>query len=179
VCPHHERVAEPGAIVVQMDPGLAFGTGTHPTTALCLEWLDRNLEAGARVIDYGCGSGVLGVASVKLGAASADCFDIDPQALIATRDNSEANGMSTLVHIHNSADALPNGVDVLLSNILSGPLCDLAPRFAALVRPGGDLVLAGLMEQEVSDVTRAYSTCFDIRPFGHREGWVGLAGRRL
>jgi ribosomal protein L11 methyltransferase len=179
ICPHHERVAEPGAVVVQMDPGLAFGTGTHPTTALCLEWLDRSLVEGSRVIDYGCGSGVLGVASVKLGAASADCFDIDPQALIATRDNSEANGMSALVHIHNSADALPHGVDVLLSNILSGPLCDLAPRFAALVRRGGDLVLAGLLEQEVSDVTRAYSTCFDIRPFGQREGWVGLAGRRL
>jgi ribosomal protein L11 methyltransferase len=185
VCPHHETVEDPGAVVVRMDPGLAFGTGTHPTTALCLEWLDRSLLPGARVIDYGCGSGVLAVASVKLGAASADCFDIDPQALIATQDNALANAMSVgtdssaTVRIHNSADDLPGDVDVLLSNILSGPLCDLAPRFAALVRPGGDLVLAGLMEHEVSDVTRAYSTCFDIRPFGHREGWVGLSGRRL
>jgi ribosomal protein L11 methyltransferase len=178
ICPHHEQVADPNAVVVKMDPGMAFGTGTHPTTALCLEWLDRRPKAAARVIDYGCGSGVLAVASVKLGAAEADCFDIDPQALIATRDNAESNGVADRVRLHNSADTLPGGVDVLLSNILSGPLCELAPHFAALVRPGGDLVLAGLMEHEVSDVTHAYDAWFDIRPFGQREGWVGLSGRR-
>jgi ribosomal protein L11 methyltransferase len=178
ICPNHEQVADPNAVIVKMDPGLAFGTGTHPTTALCLEWLDRSPMAGARVIDYGCGSGILAVASVKLGAAEAHCFDIDPQALIATRDNSESNGVSAHVLLHSSTESLPGGVDVLLSNILSGPLCELAPRFAALVRPGGDLVLAGLMESEVSDVTRAYNACFDIRPFGQREGWVGLSGRR-
>jgi len=178
ICPQHERVEDPNAVIVQMDPGLAFGTGTHPTTALCLEWLDRGPAAGARVIDYGCGSGVLAVASVRLGALEAHCFDIDPQALLATRDNAAANAASDQVHLHNSAETLPHGVDILLSNILSGPLCELAPRFAALVRPGGDLVLAGLMEQEVSEVTRAYDACFDIRPFGQREGWVGLCGRR-
>jgi ribosomal protein L11 methyltransferase len=178
ICPHHEQVADPNAVVVKMDPGLAFGTGTHPTTGLCLEWLDRRPMAGARVIDYGCGSGVLAVASVKLGAAAAHCFDIDPQALIATRDNAESNAVADRVLLHNSADTLPEAVDVLLSNILSGPLCELAPRFAALVRPGGDLVLAGLMEHEVSDVTHAYDAWFDIRPFGQREGWVGLSGRR-
>jgi ribosomal protein L11 methyltransferase len=178
ICPHHEQVADPNAVVVRMDPGLAFGTGTHPTTALCLEWLDRRPMTGARSIDYGCGSGVLAVASVKLGAAEAHCFDIDPQALIATRDNAESNGVASRVLLHNSANSLPGGVDVLLSNILSGPLCELAPHFAALVRPGGDLVLAGLMEREVSDVTHAYDTWFDIRPFGQREGWVGLSGRR-
>jgi ribosomal protein L11 methyltransferase len=178
ICPNHEQVADPNAVVVKMDPGLAFGTGTHPTTALCLEWLDRSPMAGARIIDYGCGSGILAVASIKLGAADAHCFDIDPQALIATRDNAESNGVSARVLLHSSTESLPEGVDVLLSNILSGPLCELAPRFAALVRPGGDLVLAGLMESEVSDVTRAYNACFDIRPFGQREGWVGLSGRR-
>ena len=178
ICPNHEQVADPNAVVVKMDPGLAFGTGTHPTTALCLEWLDRSPMAGARVIDYGCGSGILAVASVKLGAAEAHCFDIDPQALIATRDNAESNGVSAHVLLHSSTESLPEGVEVLLSNILSGPLCELAPRFAALVRPGGDLVLAGLMESEVSDVTRAYNAWFDIRPFGQREGWVGLSGRR-
>jgi ribosomal protein L11 methyltransferase len=178
ICPHHEQVTDPGAVVVKMDPGLAFGTGTHPTTALCLEWLDRRPMVGARVIDYGSGSGILAVASAKLGAAEAHCFDIDPQALIATRDNAESNDVSEHVLLHNSTESLPHGVDVLLSNILSGPLCELAPRFAALVRPGGDLVLAGLMENEVSDVTRAYNACFDIRPFGQREGWVGLSGRR-
>ena len=178
VCPHHERVTDPNAVVVHMDPGLAFGTGTHPTTALCLEWLDRHPLAGARLIDYGCGSGVLAVAGVKLGAAEAHCFDIDPQALIATRDNAEANGVANRVMLHTSTETLPQGVDVLVSNILSGPLCELAPRFAALVRPGGVLVLAGLMEQEVSDVTHAHDACFDMRSFGQREGWVGLCGRR-
>jgi ribosomal protein L11 methyltransferase len=178
VCPHHEQVADAGAVVVHMDPGLAFGTGTHPTTALCLEWLDRNLASGARVIDYGCGSGVLAVAALKLGAELVHCFDIDPQALIAARDNAKANDISTSIRIHTSADTLSEGVDTLLANILSGPLCELAPRFASLVRPGGEVVLAGLMEYEVSDVTRAYGTWFDIHPFGHREGWVGLSGRR-
>ncbi len=178
VCPRHEEVDDPNAVVVKMDPGLAFGTGTHPTTALCLEWLDRSQVEGKRVIDYGCGSGVLAVAAARLGAVQAHCFDIDPQALIATRDNAESNGVLARVRLHTVPESLPHGVDVLVSNILSGPLCDLAPRFAELVRPGGDLVLAGLLDQEVSDVTRAYDACFDIRPFGQREGWVGLCGRR-
>jgi len=178
ICPHHEQVEDPSAVVVKMDPGLAFGTGTHPTTALCLEWLDRGPVAGARIIDYGCGSGILAVAAARLGAVEAHCFDIDPQALIATHDNAEANAVNGRVHLHDSAESLPRGVDVLLSNILSGPLCELAPRFAHLVRPDGDLVLAGLLEQEVSDVTRAYDAWFDMRPFGKREGWVGLCARR-
>ncbi len=178
ICPHHEQVEDPGAVVVKMDPGLAFGTGTHPTTALCLEWLDRGPVAGARMIDYGCGSGILAVAAARLGAVEAHCFDIDPQALIATRDNAAANAVEGRVRLHNAADSLPREVDVLVSNILSGPLCELAPRFAGLVRPDGDLVLAGLLEQEVSDVTRAYDAWFDIRPFGKREGWVGLCARR-
>ncbi len=178
VCPHHEHVTEPDAVVVRMDPGLAFGTGTHATTALCLEWLDANIEPGSRVIDYGCGSGVLALAAVKLGAREAHCFDIDPQALIATRDNANANSLGSLVHVHQSADTLPGNADALVSNILSGPLRELAPRLASLLRPGGAIVLAGLLEAESSDVTRAYSACFDMRPFGAREGWVGLSGRR-
>jgi len=177
VGPHHEPIEDSGAIVVRLDPGLAFGTGSHPTTALCLEWLDRNLVTGARVIDYGCGSGILAVAAVKLGAQLAHCFDIDPQALIATRDNADANGIGAYVRICDSADGLPRGVDALLANILCEPLCDLAPRFASLVRPGGELVLSGIMEYQVSDVTRAYGACFDMHPFGHQEGWVGLCGR--
>jgi ribosomal protein L11 methyltransferase len=178
ICPHHEHVEEPDAVVVQMDPGLAFGTGTHPTTALCLEWLDANLEPGAVVIDYGCGSGVLAVAAVKLGAREAHCFDIDAQALLATRDNAEANGLGSRVRTHTTASGLPQGVDVLVSNILSGPLCGLAPRFASLVRPQGTLVLAGLLQAEGPEVTRAYGACFDMGPFGEREGWLGLSGRR-
>jgi ribosomal protein L11 methyltransferase len=179
VCPHHERVSAPDSVVVALDPGLAFGTGTHPSTALCLTWLDTHLVPGARVIDYGCGSGVLALAAAKLGAAEVHCFDIDPQALSAARDNSEANGLAARVHVHEHADALPQAADLLLANILSGPLSHLAPRFASLVRPGGHVVLAGLLQHEVADVTGAYAPCFDVAPFGEREGWVGLAGRRL
>ena len=178
VAPHHEPVAEPGAVVVRLDPGLAFGTGTHPTTALCLEWLETNLELGATVIDYGCGSGILAIAAAKLGARHASCFDIDPQALIATRDNATANEIGARVQVYESADDLPRPVDLLVANILSGPLCELAGSFATLVRPGGSLVLAGLMEHQVVEVTQAHSAWFDMRPFGKRDDWVGLSGRR-
>jgi ribosomal protein L11 methyltransferase len=178
ICPHHEQVTEPGAVVVRMDPGLAFGTGTHPTTALCLEWLDRHIEGGEQLIDFGCGSGVLGMGAVKLGAAAAHCFDIDPQALLATRENAEINGLQTQVRIYEAAGELPGGVDVLVANILSGPLCELASTFGSLVRDGGSIVLAGLLEHQAADVTDAYTTWFDIHPFDVREGWSGLAGKR-
>ena len=178
ICPHHEEVSEAGAVVVRMDPGLAFGTGTHPTTALCLEWLDRHIVDEARVIDFGCGSGVLAIAAVRLGAREAHCFDIDPQALTATRQNAEANDVQPHVFIYEVAAALPQGVDVLVANILSGPLCELASSFGTLVRGGGSIVLAGLLEHEAADVTQAYSAWFDIHPFEVREGWAGLAGKR-
>src|SRR5262249_37582137 len=110
ICPHHEAVLEEGAVVVQMDPGLAFGTGTHPTTALCLEWLDRHIAGGERVIDFGCGSGVLAIAAVRLGASEAHCFDIDPQALMATRQNAEANQVTDRLWLHEEAGALPQGM---------------------------------------------------------------------
>ena len=178
ICPHHEIVTEPGAVVVRMDPGLAFGTGTHPTTALCLEWLDRHIVDGQRVIDFGCGSGVLAIAAVKLGAAEAHCFDIDPQALTATRENAAANGVESRVSVYEAGDALPQDVDVLLANILSAPLCQLAPAFGALVRSGGSIVLAGLLDHEAADVTQAYGAWFDMHSFEVREGWAGLAGQR-
>ena len=178
VCPHHEEVAEPGAAVVRLDPGLAFGTGTHPTTALCLEWLDAQPSVDGALVDFGCGSGVLALAALRLGARSASCFDIDPQALIATRDNASANGLSARVRLCDSAGAIPPGADLLLANILSGPLVALAPCFADILRPAGALVLSGLMEQEVPEVTRAYDAWFDMRPFGVRESWVCLWGRR-
>jgi len=178
VCPHHEAVTAPDAVIVRMDPGLAFGTGTHPTTALCLEWLDSHLLPGQRVIDFGCGSGVLAVAAAKLGASEAHCFDIDPQALTAASENATANEVQSRVTICETADALPRGVDVLVANILSGLLCRLAPAFGSLVRAGGSVVLAGLLEADVADVTRAYDAWFDIRPFENRNGWAGLSGKR-
>ena len=178
VCPRHERVEEPGAIVVLLDPGLAFGTGTHASTALCLSWLDAHLPAGARVIDFGCGSGVLGIAAARLGAAEVHAFDIDPQALIATRDNACANGVQARLQVHAEVATLPAQADVLLANILAAALRTLAAQFAALVAPGGQVVLAGLMAAEAAEVTAAYSTCFDVARAGEREGWVALAGRR-
>lgn len=178
VAPHHETIEAPDAVVVQLDPGLAFGTGTHPTTALCLEWLEAHVTPQDRVIDYGCGSGILAVAAVKLGARCAYCFDIDPQALIATRDNAAANRVAERVVVCESPEGLPAGTDILVANILSEPLCQLAPRFAELVRPGGALVLAGLMEHQVAEVTQAQDAWFDMRPFAKRDDWVGLSGRR-
>jgi len=200
VCPHHERVSAPDAVIVSLDPGLAFGTGTHASTALCLEFLDahflaspapaehfgkgqvQGLEAplprGTRVIDYGCGSGVLAIAAARLGAAEVYAYDIDPQALIATADNARANDVQARLQVHASAAALPSGADVLLANILAAPLCLLAPRFAALLRPGGQVVLAGLMSHEAAEVTAAYAPCFDVVRFGERDGWACLTGRR-
>jgi ribosomal protein L11 methyltransferase len=178
ICPHHEQVADPQAVVVALEPGLAFGTGTHASTAVCLTWLDEHLAAGAQVIDYGCGSGVLGVAAAKLGARAVHCFDIDPQALTATRENATANRVGERVYVHAQAAGLPAGADVLLANILATPLCELAPAFARLVRAHGQVVLAGVLEREVADVTAAYAACFDVARFGGRDGWAGLAGRR-
>lgn len=178
VCPHHEQVEDPRAAVVRMDPGLAFGTGTHPTTALCLEWLDAHPPRGCRIVDFGCGSGVLALAALRLGAQSANCFDIDSQALIATRDNADANGLTDRIRLHDRAETIPRGADLLLANILSGPLVELAPRFADILLPAGALVLSGLMEREVLEVTRAYEAWFDMGTFGVRESWVCLWGRR-
>ena len=197
VCPRHEAVSEPGAVVVRLDPGLAFGTGTHPSTALCLEWLDAHMrgspaaaghgpdaQAGAgltapwQVIDYGCGSGILALAAAKLGAGSVHCFDIDPQALAATRDNARGNDVGHLVRVHEAAATLPRHADLLLANILSRPLCALAPLFADLVAPGGRVVLAGLMRPEVPEVTGAYAAWFDVAGAAERDEWVCLAGER-
>jgi len=179
VAPHESHVEANGdAVIVRLDPGLAFGTGTHATTALCLQWLDEHLTPGANVIDYGCGSGVLAIAAAKLGAASSTAFDIDPQALTATRDNAAANDVADRVQIVAADAALPSAADVVLANILAGPLVDLAPRFANLVAPGGTLVLAGLLESQAQEVAAAQSHWFDVQPYRHRDGWIALAAHR-
>jgi ribosomal protein L11 methyltransferase len=178
VCPHHEISADPEAVIVLLDPGLAFGTGTHATTALCLAWLDANAPVGARVIDFGCGSGILAIAALKLGAERAWCHDIDPQALLATQQNAQANGVADTTVICDTVAQLPAGMDVLLANILSGPLCELAPLFAALVRPGGQVILSGLMQHQEAEVTAAYDAWFDTTPIAAREGWVALSAVR-
>jgi ribosomal protein L11 methyltransferase len=178
VCPHHDTVTDPDAIVVRLDPGLAFGTGTHATTALCLEWLDAHLDPGVTMIDYGCGSGVLAIAAARLGARSVWAWDLDPQALIAARDNIAANGVERRVQIAAGADELPASADLVVANILAATLCELAPRIASLVRPGGHAVLGGILADQALEVTRAYDACFDTAPFGNRDGWVCLGARR-
>jgi ribosomal protein L11 methyltransferase len=178
VAPHHSHVHTHDAVIVRLDPGLAFGTGTHATTAMCLAWLDEHAAAGQVAIDYGCGSGVLAVAAVKLGAREAHAFDIDPQALTATRDNAAANDVEANVHVVDADAALPVGADILLANILCGPLCELAPRFASLLRPGGKIVLAGLLSAQADEVTHAHAPWFDIAPFASRDGWTALSGSR-
>jgi ribosomal protein L11 methyltransferase len=163
------------ATVVWLDPGLAFGTGTHPTTALCLEWLDSAALHALDVIDYGCGSGILAIAAAKLGAGKVTAVDIDPQALSATRDNAVRNGVSDRIVTRTPAEPL-DPADVLLANILSEPLIALAERFASLVRPGGRLVLSGILVSQAEAVTVAYRPWFDIAPFATRDSWVCLYG---
>jgi ribosomal protein L11 methyltransferase len=178
VCPHHEQVDDPGAVVLKLDPGMAFGTGTHPSTALCLEWLDGHAPAGERVIDFGSGSGVLGIAAALLGARSVEAFDIDPQALLATAENAAANGVDSCLRARGDLAQLMADCDLLLANILAGTLTELAADFALRVRPGGRLLLAGILAEQATAVTQAYQPWFDIRPAGSREGWVALAGTR-
>jgi ribosomal protein L11 methyltransferase len=178
VAPHHAHVHTQGAIIVRLDPGLAFGTGTHATTAMCLAWLDEHAADGQLAIDYGCGSGVLAVAAAKLGAREVHAFDIDPQALTATRDNAEANDVADRVHVVAADAALPANADILLANILCGPLCELAPRFAALTRPGGRVVLAGLLSTQTDEVMSAHAPWFDMVTFASRDGWTALSGTR-
>ena len=179
VCPSHESVRQSDAAVVMLDPGLAFGTGTHPTTALCLDWLDAEAPLSGSVIDYGCGSGILALAALRLGALHAWCHDIDPQALTATEGNARTNQLAAQLQIVSDADALPANADLLLANILSTPLCELAPRFASLVRPTGRVVLAGILAVQTEEVIRSYAPWFQVEIFGQREGWTCLAGTRL
>ncbi len=178
VAPHHANVHTEGAVIVRLDPGLAFGTGTHATTAMCLTWLDEFMQPGRRVIDYGCGSGVLAVAAAKLGSRQACAFDIDPQALTAAHDNAAANDVLDVVQIVARDEDLPAASDVLLANILCGPLCQLAARFASLVASGGRIVLAGMLAPQADEVTRAHAPWFDIAPYATRDGWTTLAGIR-
>ena len=178
VCPAGQQPDEPAAVVLELDPGLAFGTGTHPTTALCLEWLDAAIEGGERVLDYGCGSGILALAALRLGAEQAIAFDIDPQALLATRENAAKNGLADRLEIAELAGSVAGRFDVVLANILSGPLVALAPGIAPRAVGGGALLLAGMLAHQADEVAQAYRPWFDIGPVAEREGWTLLAGRR-
>jgi ribosomal protein L11 methyltransferase len=165
--------------IVRLDPGLAFGTGTHPTTALCLEWLDSLDLAGKALIDYGCGSGVLAIAALKLGAAHAIGIDNDPQALTASRDNAMRNGVGDRLQCI-ASDALPRDArcDVLIANILAGPLHELAPRFATLCNRSTPIALSGILAGQEPDLLERYATCgFQDLECVKLEGWVRISGR--
>ncbi len=180
VCPSNGRVQQAGAVVLKLDPGLAFGTGTHPSTALCLRWLDAAPLDGLRVIDYGCGSGILGISALLLGARWCHGVDNDPQALTASRENAERNGVAQRLTL-NLADEgpLPEPGDVLLANILSGVLIRLAPRLSSLVVPGGRLVLSGVLREQADEVMEAYGDLFRFDPPRVDGDWVLLSARRL
>jgi ribosomal protein L11 methyltransferase len=178
ICPRHERVDDPDAVVVRLDPGLAFGTGTHPSTALCLQWLDAAPLAGSVVIDYGCGAGALAIAALKLGAQRAFAFDIDPQALLATGENAVDNGVADRLQLCERAADLPHSCDVLLANILAEVLMALRQQFAQLLPAGGRCLLSGILCAQEPEVASAFVKWFDIRHFAQREGWVALAGIR-
>ena len=168
------------SIIVRLDPGLAFGTGTHPTTALCLEWLDGLDLTGKTVIDYGCGSGVLAIAALKLGAARAIGIDNDPQALSASRDNASRNGVPDTLHVC-PPDGLRPGTqaDALVANILAGPLRELAPHFASLCKPGAPFALSGILAGQEGELLERYRGCgFTNLRATRREDWVRIDGLR-
>ncbi len=179
VCPSWREAPEPDAVNMMLDPGLAFGTGTHPTTALCLEWLDGQDLDGKQVVDYGCGSGILGIAALLLGARHVQAVDIDPQALTATRDNLERNRLpQSRLDAFLPLDAPLIEADLLVANILAGPLCELAPTLAARVRTGGRILLSGLLSQQADEIISTYRQWFDMDAPGEREGWISISGTR-
>lgn len=179
VCPSWKPAPDPNAVNILLDPGLAFGTGTHPTTDLCLQWLDANaaLLQDAIVVDYGCGSGILAIAALKLGAKHVFAVDIDPQALQATRENAARNGIAEdALTVQYPETFQPVQADIVLSNILSGPLQQLAPALAQCVKPQGHLVLSGLLEIQAADLIEIYQKWFNMEPVVVKQEWGRLSG---
>ena len=177
IVPSWHSSPDPAAINIILDPGLAFGTGSHPSTRLCLDWLDRHMSPGCSVIDYGCGSGILAIAAAKLGAARVRGVDIDQQAVLSSRYNAERN--YAIAEFSNADAAPPEPADVVLANILSNPLKVLAPLLASLTLPGGTLVLSGILPPQAADVAEAYGSWFHMELPAMDEGWVRLSGTRL
>ncbi len=178
VCPSWEPPPQPGAVNIFLDPGLAFGTGTHPTTALCLEWLDAHPDlTGKHCLDYGCGSGILALAALKLGAARVLAVDNDPQALQATAENAEKNGVGHALSRYLPQHLPEQKTDILLANILAKPLLELEAYFASLLAPGGEIVLSGILADQARELAEAYQTHFQLDPIVEQAGWVRLSGR--
>lgn len=179
VCPSWREVPDPSAVNLLLDPGLAFGTGTHPTTALCLEWLDGIPLDGLQVVDYGCGSGILGIATLLLGAKHVTAVDIDPQALIATRDNLQRNHLDDQRLTTFLPEEVPTcSADVLIANILAGPLIQLEPTFAKLLKRGGKLLLSGLLDTQATEIRDAYEAQFLIEEVTSKDNWIRITATR-
>ncbi|MEL0081634.1 MAG: 50S ribosomal protein L11 methyltransferase [Gammaproteobacteria bacterium] len=180
VVPSWDRQPREGPTML-LDPGLAFGTGNHPTTALCLQWLAENPPQGQRVVDYGCGSGVLAVAACCLGANHVLAVDIDPQALVATRSNAELNHVTeqvTPLLAEQTSPQLAEPVDLLIANILLQPLCELAPAFAEMLKPGGNLVISGLLTEQAEAVVEIYRPWFEVDHITELDSWIRIKGVR-
>ncbi|MGL6412928.1 50S ribosomal protein L11 methyltransferase [Aeromonas veronii] len=179
ICPSWRDVPNPDAVNVMLDPGLAFGTGTHPTTALCLQWLDGLDLTGKTVVDFGCGSGILGIAALKLGAARVIGIDIDPQAIQASRDNAARNDVADQIELYLPADQ-PQDVeaDVVVANILAGPLRELAPLIAGHGKPGSLMALSGVLESQAPELETIYGQWFEMDPTAVKEEWCRLSGRK-
>ncbi|MDR6348843.1 MULTISPECIES: 50S ribosomal protein L11 methyltransferase [Pantoea] len=179
ICPSWRDVPDPNAVNVMLDPGLAFGTGTHPTTSMCLTWLDGLDLQGKTVIDFGCGSGILAIAALKLGAAQAIGIDIDPQAIQASRDNAERNGVSERLALylpHQQPENLQ--ADVVVANILAGPLRELAPLISVLPKASGHLGLSGVLASQAESVCEAYAERFELDAVAEKEEWCRITGVR-
>ncbi|WP_290705357.1 50S ribosomal protein L11 methyltransferase [Amphritea sp.] len=177
VCPSWKEVPEPDAVNLMLDPGLAFGTGTHPTTALCLEFLDQLTLDGKQVVDYGCGSGILGIATILLGAEHVTAVDIDPQALDASLDNLQRNQLPTeSLKVYFPEKAPKEPADLVVANILAGPLVQLAPTLTSLCKTGGQLILSGLLSEQETEIREAYGSDFELDAVAEKEGWIRVTG---
>jgi len=177
IVPSWHQAPDPNAIVLVLDPGMAFGTGSHPTTRLCLEWLERSVVPGISILDYGCGSGILAIAAAKLGAREVLGVDIDAQAVSAAISNAERNEVSA--HFDDSAKEIKGQFDIVVANILSNPLKALAPAICAHVAPGGRLALSGILAEQTEDLISAYAPYIALQVADTREGWVCLTGSKV
>ncbi|VWD12739.1 ribosomal protein L11 methyltransferase [Burkholderia lata] len=176
VVPSWHDAPDPDALILELDPGLAFGTGSHPTTRLCMEWLEQSVKPGQSVLDYGCGSGILAILAKKCGANPVIGIDIDPQAVESARQNSERNRAEVTYGL---PDACPDGeFDIVVANILSNPLKLMASMLASKVKPGGRIALSGVLARQADEVAAVYARYVDISVWREHEGWVCLAGTR-
>ena len=180
VCPSWKEVPEPDSVNLMLDPGLAFGTGTHPTTALCLEWLEKQGDLCEKsIVDYGCGSGILAITALLLGAKCVTGVDLDPQALTATIDNAERNNIAPeKLQVFLPEKAPREKVDIVLANILAGPLVQLAPTLATYLEPGGKIALSGILSEQTDSIVTTYSEWFDLEPVVHNDDWILVTGTR-